>query len=48
MATIPKTVIVSGALLAAAWSSSDAWAQAALKDRVAFYDDKVPDIHIQA
>jgi Golgi apparatus protein 1 len=35
MATIPKTVIVSGALLAAAWSSPAAWAQAALKDRVA-------------
>ena len=35
MATIPNTVIVSVALLAAAWSSSDAWAQSALRDRVA-------------
>lgn len=35
MATIPKAVIVSVALLAAAWSSSNAWAQSPLRDRVA-------------
>ena len=37
MPTIPKKVIasVSVALLAAAWSASTAWAQSALKDRVA-------------
>jgi Golgi apparatus protein 1 len=35
MPTIPKAVVVSVALLAAVWSSSNAWAQSPLRDRVA-------------